>query len=129
VSRENVEIVRRWLWAFENDTVAFCELAHPDIEWAPYEENHTIFHGLDGAMRIRTEWLSAWDEHRIDLEETLDGGDDVVAAVHLTGRGRGSGVQVDVRLYLHIKLRDGKAIYVFEYQDRSEAVKAAGVEG
>jgi hypothetical protein len=31
-----VEIVRRWLWAFENDDNVFRELAHPEIEWAPF---------------------------------------------------------------------------------------------
>lgn len=44
--------MRRWIWAFENDDAAFGEVTHPDIEWAPFEENHTVSHGFDGAMRI-----------------------------------------------------------------------------
>jgi ketosteroid isomerase-like protein len=129
VSQANVELVRRWLWAYENDTAAFCEITHPEIEWAPFEENHTVFHGIDGAMRLRTEWLASWEEHRIEVEELWDRGDDVVASLHLTGRGRESGLEVDVRLYPHIKLREGRAIYVYEHQDRATALRAAGLEG
>ncbi len=129
MSRENVEIVRRWVWAFEHDTDTFLELVHPDIEWAPFEENHTIFHGVEGAEQVRTGWLDAWAEHRIDIEEIIDAGDDLVVAMHLVGRGKGSGVEADVRLYPHIKLRDGQAVYVYEHQDRAEALKAVGLAG
>jgi ketosteroid isomerase-like protein len=128
MSRENVEIVRRYIWAFENDLDTFRELTHPAIEWAPFEENHSIFRGVDGALRVRTGWLETWTEHRIEIEEIVDGGDEVVASVHLIGRGRGSGVEVDVRLYLHVKVRDGKVAYVYEHENRVDALRAAGLE-
>jgi ketosteroid isomerase-like protein len=127
MSEENVEIVRRWVWAFEHDTDTFLELVHPEIEWAPFEENHTVFHGVEGAEQIRAGWLDAWAEHRIEIEEIIDAGDDLVVGMHLVGRGKGSGVETDVRLYPHIKLRDGQAVYVFEHQDRTEALKAVGL--
>jgi hypothetical protein len=127
MSRENVEIVRRWVGAFEHDTDTFRELMHPTIEWAPFEANHTVFHGVEGAEEVRTGWLDAWAEHQIEIEEIIDAGDDVVVVMHLVGRGKGSGIEIDVRLYPHIKLRDGKAVYVFEHQDRAEALKAAGL--
>src|SRR5438477_188911 len=80
----------------------FRELTHPEIEWAPFEDNHTISYGLAGAMRIRNAWLDAWVEHRLEIEEMHDAGDDVVATVHLIGRGKGSGAEVEVRLYGHV---------------------------
>ena len=67
MSRENVEIVRRWLEAFENDEAVFTALTHPAMEWAPFEDNHTISRGLVGAMRIRAAWLDAWAEHRLEM--------------------------------------------------------------
>jgi limonene-1,2-epoxide hydrolase len=129
VSPENVEIVRRWLWAFENDDDAFRKTTHPEIEWAPFEENHTVSHGLAGAMRIKNGWLDPWAEHHIGIEELIDAGEDVVASLHLTARGEGSGVEVDVHLYGHFKVREGKVAYLFEHQDRAEALKAVGLEG
>ena len=129
MSQENVEIVRRWAFAFNNDTDTFRQLTHPEIEWMPFEDNHTPSYGLDGAMRIRNGWLDAWDEHRVDIEEMLDGGgDDVVATAHSIARGLRSGVEVDVRLHFHFKVRDGKVVYVYEHQDRADALKAAGLE-
>lgn len=119
--------MRRWVWAFEHDTDTFLELAHPDLEWAPFEENHTIFHGAEGAMRIRDGWLDTWAEHRIDIEEMIDQGDDLIVALHLTGRGKASGLEVDVRLYVHVRVRDGKLAYVFEHENRADALKAVGM--
>ena len=128
MSQENVEIVRWWLWAFDNDIDAFRQVTHPEIEWMPFEDNHTPSHGLDSAVRIRNGWIDAWAEHRIDIEEMLDGGDDVFASALLTGRGKGSGVGVEVRLYAHFKVREGAVAYVYEHVNRSEALKAVGLE-
>jgi len=97
------------------------------IEWMPFEDNHTPSNGLDAALRIRNGWLDTWDEHRTEVEEILDGGDDVCASALLSGRGKGSGVGVDVRLYAHFKVRDGAVVYLYEHQDRAEALKAAGL--
>ena len=36
-------------------------------------------------------------------------------------------MEVDLRLYLHFKLRDGKIVYLYEYADRGEALEAAGL--
>lgn len=49
------------------------------------------------------------------------------ATAHLIGRGRGSGVEVGVRLYGHLRVRDGKVVYVYEHEDRGDALKAAGL--
>ena len=127
MSQQNVDIVRRWMWAFANDEAAFRELTHPEIEWAPFEDNHTVFHGLASAVRIRSGWLDPWAEHSVEVEELLGNGQDVVAALHVTARGEGSGITVDVHLYGHFKVRDGKVVYLFEHQDRNAALNADGL--
>jgi len=129
VSRENVEVVRRWVEAFVNDTDTFRALIHPDMEWMPFEDNNTPSYGLGGAMRIRSGWFDAWDEFSIEVHEILDaGGEDVFVAATPFGRGKTSGVEVDVHLYGHFKVRDGKIVYFYEFQDRAEALKAVGLE-
>ena len=57
MSQESVEIVRRWLWAFENDADVFRNALHPDIEWFPIEENQRRLYGVEAAMRSGT---SGW---------------------------------------------------------------------
>ena len=120
-----VELVRRWTWAFENDTDAFRDTLHPELEWFPFEENHACTHGVEGGMRIRNGWLDSWDEHSVDLEAIAEEGDSVITTAHVTARGRTSGVEVDIRLYVQFKVRDAKIAYVFEHEDRDAALEAA----
>jgi hypothetical protein len=42
-------------------------------------------------------------------------------------KGKASGVEVDVRLYMQFTVREGKVIYVFEHEDRADALKAVGL--
>ena len=131
MSQEKVEIrnqaVRRFVAAFEDDDDSFRNALHPEIEWFPFEDNHTPSYGIDGAMRIRNHWLDAWDDMQANVEGVADHGESVVLSLHVTGRGKGSGVEVDVRLYLHFKVRDDRVVYVFEYEDKAAALEAAGL--
>ena len=131
MSREKIEVrnkaVRQFVAAFENDTDSFRDCLHPEIEWFPIEENRTPRHGIEAAMSNRNAWLDTWDEHRLELEEVVEEGDNVVALVHLTARGTGSGVEVDVRFYAQFKVRNGKVIYIFDHADRAAALEAAGL--
>jgi hypothetical protein len=128
MSQENVEIVRRWLWAFENDVDAFRDTLHPEIQWFVIEENQRRLYGVEAAVRNRNEWLDTWDEHRIDLEEVIEQGDSVVASIRITATGKASGIKTDVRFYPHAKIRDHRIVYIFDHQDRAAALKAAGLE-
>jgi ketosteroid isomerase-like protein len=128
MSQENVEIVRRSIDAFvADDDAAFRDTLHPEIEWRPFEDRHSPSYGHEGAIRLMRQWLDTWSEHRFDVEDVIGGGDDVLATVRITGRGKASGIEVDVRLYLHFRLRDGKIAYLYEYEDKSEALEAAGL--
>jgi ketosteroid isomerase-like protein len=127
VSQENVEIVRRGTEAFEDDEEAWLSTFDPAVEWYPIEDGHIPSRGFEAAAGVRRRWLESWEGHQIDLEEMKDGGDSVVACMHLTGRGKRSGVEVDLRVYMHFKLRDGKIVYIYEYADRGEALEAAGL--
>jgi ketosteroid isomerase-like protein len=131
MSQENVEIrneaVRRLYETFDGDTDAFRDCLHPEIEWYPIEKERRPSKGIDAAVWDRDQWLATWDEHRFDLEEVVEEGDDVVALVHLAGRGKASGVEVDVRFYAQIKVRDGKVAYIYDHEDREAALEAAGL--
>ena len=127
MSQENVAVVLRNLENFEHDEEAWLSTADPGIEWYPIEEGHSLSRGHEAAVRVRRSWLENWEGHRIDVEAVKDDADSVVACLHLTGRGVRSGVEVDLRVYMHFKLRDGKIVYVYEYADRGQALEAAGL--
>lgn len=122
-------MVRRFFSEFEGDDEAFRETLHPEIEWYPIEENRTPTFGVHAAMWNRNAWLEAWDEHTFHLEEVIESGDSVVVGVHITARGRGSGIEVDVRFYAQMKVRDGKIVYIYDHEDRTAALEAAGLSG
>lgn len=127
MSETNVEVIRRSIAAFEGDEEAWLAALDPSHVWYPLEEGNIPSHGIDAARGIRERWLGSWESHRIEIEEILDRGDSVVACLHLTGTGKESGVEVDLRIYMHWKLRDGKMVYLYEYADRSEALRDAGI--
>jgi ketosteroid isomerase-like protein len=128
MSQENVEIMRRGVWALENDTTAFRAILHPEIEWFPFEENQRRLYGIDAAVQNRNEWLDTWDDHRIELEEVIDAGDHVIATIHIVASGKSSGITTDVRFYAHAKIRDHRIVYIFDHRDRAAALKAVGLE-
>ena len=129
MSQENITVVLRALEAFDNDEEAWLGASDPGLEWYPIEEGHTLARGREAAIRVRRSWLENWDGHETEVEEVKDGADSVVACFHLSGRGKISGVEVDLRIYLHFRLRDGKIVYLYEYTDRGEALEAAGLRG
>ena len=122
------EVVRTFIWAFENDTEAFRNTLHPEIEWFPIDENRTRVYGIEDAMRNRNQWLESWDEHRFDLEEVVEKGDDVVVLNRIIARGKASGIEVDGRIYAQFKVRDEKVVYIFDHEDRAAAIEAAGLQ-
>lgn len=90
--QENVEVVRR-LFAFDDqDWEAALSLFDPAVEWSPVEGD---FHGVQGVIAALAEWTEAWEEHRVEPEEFAEASDRVLAVIHLTGRGVGSGMEID----------------------------------
>ena len=127
MSQENVAVVLRSIEAYVDDEEAFLSTLDPGVEWYPIGEGHIPSRGHEAALRVRRSWLENWEGHQIDVEEMKDGADGIVACVHLTGRGVRSGVEVDLRVYQHFKVRDGKVVYVFEHEDKAAALEAAGL--
>ena len=126
MSQEHVEIVRKAVEAYaRGDLDTALTHADPDIVWNPVEEAATQGHD---AIRANLErWETDFEDFEATPEEYIDAGDHVLATIHWSGRGRGSGLQVDIRTYNVYALRDGKVIRLDEFTERSEALEAAGL--
>jgi ketosteroid isomerase-like protein len=126
MSQENVEIVRR-AFAYEvygvGDRAVAEAIFDPEVVMNPTEEAPTC--GLDTIRDNFERWKDAWEELEVTTEEVIEVGERVLVTAHHRGRGRGSGVEVDTRLYSLYTLRDGKVIRADEYTDRNEALEAA----
>ena len=57
----------------------------------------------------------------------IDAGDEVVAMQRVTARGKGSGVETELRYAVVNTIRDGKVVRGREYWTRAEALDAVGL--
>ena len=129
MSQENVEIVRREYAAFATrDWETLADLCHPDLEY----ETLGVAPGRLRGFREITEFFDAWaelyGEFRVEAEEIVEAGDQVVAVERHAARGvKGSEAEVMVghSFACLISFKDGRISRVKEYATRDEALAAA----
>ena len=132
MSKEDVERVREGYEAFNRGDldVAVGDM-DPDIEWhvmGDLPEGET-YRGHEGVRRFWETWQEAFEDFHVEPEELIDAGDKVVVVIKVSGRGRGSGAQVETPSFPQVwTLRDGRPVRVEMYRSRSEALRAAGLE-
>jgi ketosteroid isomerase-like protein len=69
-----------------------------------------------------------WDTFQIEPEEFIDAGDNVFVASRMSGRGRGSGVEAEMRAFAIWTFREGKVSrFRGGYRDRAETLEAPGL--
>jgi ketosteroid isomerase-like protein len=134
MSQENVEIMRRYYEAWFRRDWSEMGTLDPDIELHPDPENewvglNAVYRGPEGILDyIRTVEDAIADYHP-EVEKLIDAGDKVVTLAIESGRGRGSGAEVQSNRTAHVwTLRAGKAIRLDLYNDRADAFKAVGLE-
>jgi ketosteroid isomerase-like protein len=113
MSQANVEIVRRVYGSWPDpDLAASAGLVHPDvvIDLSRNVFNPGIHRGLDGFRRFLEQVDEMWQNFRITPEEFLDAGDNVFVAYRISGRGRGSGIETEMRLFGVWTLREGRVL-------------------
>jgi ketosteroid isomerase-like protein len=72
-------------------------------------------------------WLDSWEGWRVEAEEYISAGEFVVVLCRYTGRGKGSGVDVDVQGAHVWKMHDGKVVRLEIFSNREKALEAAGL--
>ena len=131
MSQENVKLAKRMFEAVRRrDFDDAGSYFHPEVEW----NNTSAFPGprtIVGAKAIFAFWRELFESfHGVgeaEIEEVNAGGDRVVLGLHTHGRGKGSGVPVDVRWALIFSFRDGKIAQVDVRGDYAKALEAAGL--
>jgi ketosteroid isomerase-like protein len=133
MSQRNVELVREAFEAFDaGDWERTAQLTDPEV----------VMHGTVGGLsegqvarglaQIRemfeAEDLEAWEERRLEQEELLDAGDEVVVLMREYRRGKGSGVELETETAVVVAVRDGRVVRIQGYMQREQALAAAGLE-
>jgi ketosteroid isomerase-like protein len=115
-------------WA-RGDYSGHADVFHPEMKAETHGMGEPIrsetYAGFIATMR---EWLSTWERpFRIEAEELIQRGDRILALIHWSGRGKGSGVEIDDRGAHLWTFRDGQVVRYDTYRDRDEA--RAALEG
>ena len=129
MSEENVEVVRRIYDAFaEGDFARALEEGEPDFEWIPPEQDiQGPVQGLGNLRRFLEDQNEAFEDFRVEAEELKVRGDQVLAFIRVSGRGRGSGVEFDIRAANLWTFRGGRLIRGQVFPEREKALEAAGL--
>ena len=136
MSQENVEIVRTLFAAFQSVNVGTFarrldevrEIFDPEVEWVAAPHSLLAsgeYRGYDGVSRFWTQFLSAWDEYGVQVDELIDAGDQVVAVMRLSGRT--NELEVDEPRSSVLTLRGGRIVRIEPFASKEEALEAAGL--
>src|SRR5205085_1107702 len=119
---ENVEIVRRANLLFNaGDFESAFELVHPDVVFRDLQNAPDLpeaLRGRDVLLHALGQWLEAYDELKVEVEDYIDADPWVIAGVRWQGKGRGSDLRVDVRQGDACKVQDGVIVeWILGYAD------------
>jgi ketosteroid isomerase-like protein len=91
------------------------------------ESDELLGRGPDGLVAAWRDWLTPWRSYRLDVEEIIDAGDNVVTFVHVEAQTERDGVAVQHSPAAIWRFRGGKVVAIHFYLDRAEALEAAGL--
>jgi ketosteroid isomerase-like protein len=128
VASENVELVRASVEAYNRgDYERALENATPDFEMDMMRAvgpDHGTF-SRDEMMGFWTDFAENWESVHIEPLEFIEIGDQVIVPWKTHGVGR-SGIEVHANVTWTFTLRDGKIARIELFQERDDALAAAG---
>jgi ketosteroid isomerase-like protein len=132
VSR-NVEAVR---WTYElinrSDVDGWLATLHPDCVFRdPTRPNLSdpegLYRGREGARSYWEDWEDVWDGMRVRIEEVIEAGDRLVVRIRAKARGTRSRIELENVRHHVMTMREGKVIRFEHFEDRADALDAAGL--
>ena len=127
-----MEIVRKAFAAFERgDMEAVLRLADEDIVITqPFDVPGLPAqqHGHSGVLEAFAIWPEQWDDYRVEiLRIAAAPAGKVIATVRNRGRGKQSGIEVDMEFSFVFTIRDAKITEWQLFVQEDEAFEAAGL--
>jgi ketosteroid isomerase-like protein len=92
--------------AGERDSAAFF---HPEVEWhwPRATPGASVFHGHEGIDRGLEMWIESWGEFRMEPDEVIEEGDEVLVLLRYRLRGAGSGIGFEHPVAHLMRVEDG----------------------
>jgi ketosteroid isomerase-like protein len=127
VSDREVALVKEGYEAFERGDMAWVleHFARDILVEDRFESpDSATFHGHDGFLEYLQGWLSAWETFRMEPDEFIASGSQVLVLLRQYGRVKGSSVEVEERVAHLWNVRDEKAVGYRVYTNQSDAIAA-----
>lgn len=125
----NIVLVRAALDSFSaGDVEALRSMMRPDSEISSDAMgiNTGTFHGYEGYLTWVGRWLEAWEEFKLEVKEIEPIGErHVVATMHQSATGKGSGIPVELDVAYVWEVRDRKIAAMHLFPGRDEALRVA----
>src|ERR1700682_2463994 len=129
MSQENVEVVRSLYEGWLRGEIGLDRL-DPEISMVESETlpGAASAYGIEAGERYMRSFANYWEQIRLEPQEYIDAGNQVVVVARLIGKGKKSGVEV-TRTWAYVwTLRGQKALRLVGYADRTQALIAVGLE-
>jgi ketosteroid isomerase-like protein len=126
-----VELVRRAHDALNSgDVEALLEICDPGfrLDMSDRVLNPAVYHGHEGVRRFVREVHEAWERFTWEPEELVESGDLVLVLIRSTGRGRGSGLELDRRAAMVWRVPAERAVSLRFLRDRDAAREIVGLK-
>jgi len=111
---------------------AVFELYADDVEWDMTRSavpDMGVYTGHEGVRAFFREFWEAFEDYWAHAEEFIDAGDRVVVRVRQGGRGKGSGVDIEMPSYWQAyTLRNGKVVRVDIVRSAEDALGSGSPE-
>jgi ketosteroid isomerase-like protein len=132
MSEQNVEIVRNAIAAFDRgDIEGVLRVCDEDIVIAQPPELPGVSpeqHGHQGVLEALAIWPEQWDDYRIELLRIAAApGGKVFVTQRTRGRGKQSGIEVDMDFSFVFTVRDAKIREWRLFVQEDQALEAAGL--
>lgn len=131
MSRDNLEVVRRWWEGFHKQGLPPLDLCDEQIEISnpPEFPVRGTFYGHEGVRQWRDQVFDVMDELEVETEKLIDAGDGqtVVMFLRLRGVAGYTRIKFDEPWAAVWRIRDGKLLRAQGYVDRRKALEAAGI--
>jgi ketosteroid isomerase-like protein len=130
MSQENVEVVRRFLDAFNaRDVEVLVSLSAEDCEWRPFRAQleGIVYRGHEGVRQFLSDMNEDWETFRIDPLEFRDR-DQLVAVIgRVKARSAESSMEIEsIAGFVH-ELEQGRVRRITSHSDVEAALDAVGL--
>jgi ketosteroid isomerase-like protein len=131
MSQENIKRIQAGFEAFNRTGEVAADLLAPDFELhqaSSIVDTAGVFRGPNAFQDMLQELQGAFEELSFEAEEFIEAPrGNIVVFIHARGRGRGSGVVIDNHIAQVWTFRDDKAVRMAAYEERAQALEAAGL--